>query len=40
MFDDAAIRGVIVSMRDVTERRPHSLVPVIPSSLRPRLATG
>jgi hypothetical protein len=40
MFDDAAIRGFVVSMRDVTERRPLSLVPVIPASLRPRLAAG
>jgi PAS domain S-box-containing protein len=40
MFDDAAVRGFVVSMRDVTERRPLSLVPVIPASLRPRLAAG
>jgi diguanylate cyclase (GGDEF)-like protein/PAS domain S-box-containing protein len=40
MFDDAAVRGFVVSMRDVTERRPPSLVPVIPASLRPRLAAG
>jgi diguanylate cyclase (GGDEF)-like protein/PAS domain S-box-containing protein len=40
MFDDAAIGGFVVSMRDVTERRQRSLVPVIPTSVRARLAAG